>query len=247
MSAEILALIPARGGSKGLPRKNLLPVAGRPVIAYAIAQALASRHVDRVVVSTDDEEIAETALRHGAEVPFLRPAELAGDLSPDVDAFHHALTTLREQEGYGCDYVVHLRAPTVLRAVEDIDEAIELILADPQADTLRSVSPARQTPYKMWRERDGRIEPLLRCDGLEEPWSMPRQALPAVYWQNGYVDIVRADVVLEQRRMTGERVLPYVVAKEVPELDHPEDLEKLEAWIRERGLTLAPRRTRHAV
>jgi len=247
VNVEILALIPARGGSKGIPRKNVLPIAGKPAIAYSIDQAKASRHIGRVVVSTDDDEIAETALRHGAEVPFRRPSDLAGDLSPDIDAFYHALSTLRDREGYTCSYVVHLRPPTILRAVEDIDEAIEMIVADPEADTLRSVTPASVSPYKMWRPVDGRIVPLLTCQGIDEPWSMPRQLLPQVYWQNGYVDIIRSDVILEHRRMTGTHVIPYVVNKDVPELDYAEDVARLEARIREKGLALEPRKVRDAI
>jgi N-acylneuraminate cytidylyltransferase len=247
VNVEVLALIPARGGSKGIPRKNVLSIAGKPAIAYSIEQARASRHIRRVVVSTDDDEIAETALRYGAEVPFRRPAELAGDLSPDIDAFYHALATLREREGYGCDYVVHLRPPTILRAVEDIDEAIETIVAHPEADTLRSVTWAPVSPYKMWRPVQERIEPLLACEGIEEPWSMPRQLLPQVYWQNGYVDVIRSDVILERRRMTGSHVIPYFVDKDIPELDYVEDVARLEARIRERGLGLEPRKAREAI
>lgn len=248
--SEVLALIPARGGSKGIPRKNLLEVAGKPAIAYSIGHAQASRYVDRVVVSTDDDEIAAVARSYGADVPFLRPAELAGDLSPDVDTFVHALRTLSQAEGYRCDYVVHLRPPTVLRAVEDIDEAIELICADPDADSLRSVSPAELSPYKMWRSEGKYLDPLLADSRWPQPHSMPRQLLPQVYWQNGYVDVVRSDVILAGS-MTGKNVLPYLVDKGVREIDEPEDVERLEAFIRAHGTSPPPRdpdaRRRHAV
>jgi len=248
--AEILALIPARGGSKGIPRKNILPIAGRPAIAYSIQQALDSRLVDRVIVSTDDEEIAEVARKHGAEVPFLRPAELAGDLSPDIEAFVHALEWLKQHEGYSCDYVVHLRPSTILRSVNDIDEAIELVASDPEADTLRSVSPAKLSPYKMWRQGGRYMTPLLTHPEIEEPQSMPRQLLPQVCWQNGYVDVVRSDVIF-RRRMSGNRVLPFLVEKDVPELDFEDDVRILEEWIRVHGLHVEPRKQsaspRHSV
>jgi len=242
---EILALIPARGGSKGIPGKNILPIAGKPAIAYSIEQALASRHIKRTVVSTDSPEIADVARRYGAEVPFLRPGGYAEDLSPDIDVFRHALDQLLGQGGYRCEYVVHLRPPTVLRSVEDIDEAIQLIVSDPEADTLRSVSAATLSPYKMWVPMDRYMVPLLRHPDFEEPQSMPRQLLPQVYWQNGYVDIVRSDVI-RAGRMSGAKVIPYPVVKDVPELDYPEDVERLEIWIAAHGTTVGPRRLKRA-
>ena len=119
--SEVLALIPARGGSKGIPRKNLMPLAGRPLIAYSIEQATSARHITRVIVSTDDEEIARVARDHGAEVPFMRPPEFALDLSPDIDVFRHALTWLRDNESYVPELVVHLRPTGPVRRIELID------------------------------------------------------------------------------------------------------------------------------
>lgn len=236
---KVLALIPARGGSKGIPRKNILPIAGKPVIAYSIAQARASKRVDRVVVSTDDAEIAEIAAAHGAEVPFRRPAEFARDDSPDIDVFLHALRHLRDHEGYRCDYVVHLRPPTVLRRTEDIDRAIDLLAADPEADSLRSVSPAALTPYKMWRGRGPYIEPVLSSPDGRELHSMPRQLLPQVFWQNGYVDVIRSRVILAGS-MCGSRVMPFVVRHEVAELDYREDVEALERHLANADANLEP-------
>ena len=133
----ILALIPARGGSKGIPRKNLVPLLGKPFIAYSIEQALASAWITRTVVSTDDAEIAAAARQFGAETPFMRPAEFAQDHSLDLEVFQHALRWLKKEEGYTCDLVVHLRPTGPVRRVEVIDEAIELMLAHPEADALR--------------------------------------------------------------------------------------------------------------
>jgi CMP-N,N'-diacetyllegionaminic acid synthase len=226
---DVLALIPARGGSKSIPRKNLVPIAGRPLIAYSIAHALASRHITRVIVSTDDEEIAAVARAHGAEVPFMRPVELAGDLSTDFDVFQHVLATLRDTEQYGCECVVHLRPTGPVRQVARIDEAIELFLQHPDADSLRSVTWPGQTPYKMWRERDGYLEPLLHVAGVREPYCQPRQQLPEVFWQNGYVDIVRPRAILDMGLMCGRRILPFVMHEPVLELDYPEDIPAIEA------------------
>src|SRR5688500_18404649 len=118
MSDRVMALIPARGGSKGIPRKNLLMIAGKPLIAYTILQALAATRINRVIVSTDDEEIARVSREWGAEVPFVRPSHFAGDHSPDIDVFRHALEWLAQTEGYQLEMVVHLRptCPTIGRA-----------------------------------------------------------------------------------------------------------------------------------
>jgi N-acylneuraminate cytidylyltransferase len=193
-------------------------------------QAKVSQRITRVVVSTDDEEIAAVARQWGAEVPFMRPAEFAQDLSPDLDVFHHALTWLREHDGYEPEAVVHLRPPGPLRRVERIDEAVDHLLADPTADAVRAVSRPIQTPYKMWRlAADGSLEPLLRLPGLADCQSVPRQRLPQVYWQNGYVDVLRPRAIFEHQSMWGRRVLPLFVEEHLLELDYPEDIPALEA------------------
>ncbi len=233
MSDGVLALVPARGGSKGIPRKNLIEVAGRPLIAWSILQGIAATRVDRVVVSTDDPEIAAVAREWGAEVPFLRPAEHARDESPDIDVFRHALAALAGDEGYEPDLVVHLRPTGPVRRVEDIDAAVDLLAAHPEADAVRSVSVVRQSPYKMWLLRDdGAMEPLLRIPGVPDCQSGPRQGLPVVHWQNGYVDVLRPRAVLEHDSMWGDRVLAFVVDHGLLELDYPEDVPPVEDALR---------------
>ena len=251
MPDRVLALIPARGGSKGIPRKNLLPLAGKPMIAYSILQARVSRLVDRTIVSTDDEEIAEVSRQWGAEVPFLRPAEYAQDLSPDIDAFRHALEWLRDTEGWLPEVVVHLRPPGPVRRIDLVDRAIALLLDHPEADAVRSVRRALQTPYKMWRlADDGAMEPLLRLPGVADCQSLPRQGLPEVYWQSGYVDVLRPRAVLEMGSMWGRRVLPFVVEEPIFEIDYPEQVQEVEEALRhiEAGEPLgASLPTRHSV
>lgn len=229
---EILALIPARGGSKGIPRKNLLPVAGRPLIAYPIATALASQCITRTIVSTDDAEIAEASRAAGAEVPFIRPAAYAHDTATDLDVFRHALTWLREHEGYTCDLVVHLRTTAPVRHAAVVDEAITRLLARPDAHALRSVSRPHQSPFKMWRPAGDFIEPLVPVAGLAEAHSQPRQVLPEVFWQSSYVDIVRPEVVLDLGMIAGHRVLPFLITDPSPDLDDVEDIPALEAALR---------------
>jgi N-acylneuraminate cytidylyltransferase len=224
---HVLALIPARGGSKSVPRKNVLPIAGKPLIAYTIEHALTCAAITRTIVSTDDEEIAGVALRFGAEVPFMRPAEFATDEATDLDVFRHALLWLREK-GYSPDLVLHLRATTPLRRVEVLDRAVHAMLAHPEADALRSVCLAEQTPYKMWKIEDGYLRPVVPIPGVTEAHSRPRQSLPEAYWQNGYVDIVRPRTILELGSMCGQTLLPFVVEPEGPDLDYPDQIPQLE-------------------
>jgi len=140
MTERVLALIPARGGSKGIPGKNIMTIGGKPLIAHTILQAQASQRINRVIVSTDDEQIAAVSREWGAELPFIRPAEFAQDLSPDIDVFRHALNWLREHEGYVPDLVVHLRPTGPVRRIVLIDQAIGELAAHPEADALRSVA-----------------------------------------------------------------------------------------------------------
>ena len=229
MNNQILALIPARGGSKGIPRKNVMLIAGKPLIAYSILQGQASKLINRVIVSTEDEEIAEVAQQWGAEVPFMRPSEYAQDLSPDIDLFRHALTWLQQHEDYVPDLVVHLRPTCPVRRVELIDKAINTLAARPEASALRSVTLAMQTPYKMWHiTSDNYLEPVVRIKGIPDSQSLPRQQLPPVYWQNGYVDVMRPRAVLENRSMWGDCAIPFIVDEPIFELDYPENIPAVE-------------------
>jgi N-acylneuraminate cytidylyltransferase len=227
---EVLALIPARGGSKSVPRKNLLQVAGKPLIAYSIGHALECTKITRTIVSTDDDEIAEVARSFGAEVPFRRPAEAATDTATDLQVFRHALLFLQEQ-GYTPELVVHLRPTGPVRRIDLIEHAINMMLRHPEADSVRAVGLADQTPYKMWRIEGSYLRQALPLAGFPESHSMPRQKLPAVYWQNGYVDIVRPRTIIELDSMVGQVVLPFVVEGKIHELDYPEQIPELAAAV----------------
>ncbi|MEQ1898880.1 MAG: acylneuraminate cytidylyltransferase family protein [Vicinamibacterales bacterium] len=212
---HVLAIVPARGGSKSIPRKNLRPLAGHPLIAYSIAAGRMANRVTRVIVSTDDPEIAAIAREYGADVPFLRPTQLAQDDTPDLPLFQHALAWLREHEGYEPECVVQLRPTSPLRPVGLVDRAIDLLIADPEADSVRGVTVPNQNPHKMWKHAEGRfLQPLLPDDGLHEPFNMPRQSLPEVFWQTGHVDVVRCDTIRKGASLTGKRILPIVVGRE---------------------------------
>lgn len=226
---NVLALIPARGGSKSIPRKNIRLFAGYPLIAYSIAAALAAESITRVVVSTDDEEIAAIARKYGADVPFIRPAQYAQDTTPDLPVFQHALTWLEDHEEYRADLVVQLRPTSPLRKVWHIDQAVWRLVERPDADSIRSVCVPFQNPFKMWRIMpDGFMKPLIEID-MQEPYNQPRQVLPEVYWQTGYVDAAWADTILEKNSMTGENILPLVIdAADWIDIDSPEDWSRAE-------------------
>jgi CMP-N-acetylneuraminic acid synthetase len=234
---EILAIIPARGGSKGIPRKNIRPFAGNPLIAFSIAAALQAETVTRVLVTTDDEEIAGIARRYGAETPFLRPAELAADNTIDLPVFQHALMWLDENEHYKPDVVLHLHATTPVRPQGCLDQAVRLLLAQGQADCVRSVVEAGQNPHKMWRidPEAGRMIPLLTIPGVPEPYNAPRQSLPPVYWQTGHVNAIRPAAILGGS-MTGRIILPIVIdPRFLVDIDTPADWVHAE-WLVAQGV-----------
>ncbi|HET58876.1 MAG TPA: acylneuraminate cytidylyltransferase [Chloroflexi bacterium] len=210
---EVLAIIPARGGSKGLPGKNVHDFAGFPLIAYSIAAAKQAKTVTRTIVSTDDDEIAAVAQEWGAEVPFRRPAEISQDRSLDIDTFLHALRWLEEHENYRPDLVVQLRPTSPIRPPDLIDNAVMRMLDYPQAESLRGVVPAGQNPFKMWLidENDPFMQPLNLVEGMPEPYNAPRQSLPQAYWQTGHIDVIRPHVILDKHQMSGSPILSYQI------------------------------------
>ena len=231
---HILALIPARGGSKGIPRKNIKDFAGYPLIAWSVAAGLQAKSVSRVIVSTDDAEIAAVARECGAETPFLRPAELAQDRTTDFPVFEHALKWLEEIEGYKPEIVVQLRPTSPIRPKDMVDQAVGILVQRPEADSVRGVVPAAQNPHKMWRFNgyDMPMNPLLDVAGIAEPYNAPRQVLPPVYWQTGHIDAIRATTISRKHSMTGDVVYPLVIdPRYTVDIDTPADWEKYQALV----------------
>jgi N-acylneuraminate cytidylyltransferase len=228
---EILALIPARGGSKGIPRKNIRTFAGHPLIAYSIAAGLQANRLMRVVVTTDDQEIAQVARSCGAETPFLRPAELAQDRTTDLPVFQHALRWLAEHEDYHPQVVVHLRPTTPIRPLDLVDRSVSLLLAHPEADSVRGITPAHQNPFKMWlmEGQDKPIYPLTNVPGVVEPYNAPRQTLPKAYAHTGLIDTIRPATILEMDSMSGRTILPILFDPAYDaDLDTPADWKNAE-------------------
>ena len=230
---EVLALIPARGGSKGIPRKNIRAFAGFPLVSYSIAAARQANTVRRIVVSTDDEEISAIARQYGAETPFLRPPELARDATTDLPVIEHALNWFEQAENYRPDLVVQLRPTSPLRPPGLVDSAVHILLDHPDADSVRGVVPAAQNPHKMWRfvSADKPIEPLLVVPGMPEPYNAPRQVLPLVYWQTGHIDVIRVPVIMKKHTLTGDVVYPVVIDSR-----YSVDIDNLADWARYESL-----------
>lgn len=229
--SEVLGLIPARSGSKSIPEKNITLLAGRPLLAYTCEAALASKRVTRVVLSTDDEEIAGVGRKCGVEVPFLRPAELARDDTPSFAVVEHCLRWLAENERFKPDIVVLLQPTSPLRRADHIDGALER-MEEVGAETVVSVVevPHRFSPYSIMSLDDG----LLR-----DFWQGPvpfdryrRQEVPVLYARNGpAVVAARTQVLAERRSFYGSRVVPYLMtAAESIDIDDPFDLEQ-SAWL----------------
>jgi CMP-N,N'-diacetyllegionaminic acid synthase len=223
---KILAIIPARGGSKGIKRKNLALIEDKPLLAFSIEHALQSKKIDRVIVSTEDAEIAEVALNYGAEVPFMRPDNLAEDHVLDFPVFEHVLDELRATESYTPDIVVHLRPTAPIRKIEWIDEAIDLLINNSEADSVRSVSEPSMHPYRMFDiDKQGYLDPIMKhCHTT--PYLLRRQDLPIVYFYNCVIDVTKPETLKKLRSMTGDKILPYILnPDEVFDIDTQRDLD----------------------
>ena len=230
--AVAISLIPARGGSKGIPGKNLALLDGKPLIAYSIEDSLNCSLISRTIVSTDDPEIAEVARKYGAEVPFIRPSELAQDDTPDFPVFLHALEWLRANEDLSPDMFVQLRPTTPIRPSKIIERGIEMLLKNMEADCVRTVRESPLTPYKMWQWEEGFLKPFIQLDG-QESYNMPRQMLPKVFQHDGVLDVIRTSTILEKNSVTGDHILPLLIEESFLsiDIDRPVDLLIAEAFL----------------
>lgn len=223
-SPSVIALVPARAGSKRVPDKNVRLLGGHPVIAYTIAAARESGVFAAVVVSTDSEDYVAIARHYGAEVPFTRPAEIADDLSPDIEWVDHTLRKLREQgRVYDCFSI--LRPTSPFRQAATIQRAWNQFISEDGIDSLRAVEKCRQHPGKMWVVRQKRMTPLLPLAPSELPWhSSQYQALPEVFVQNASLEIAWSRVVFDEHSISGTVLTPFFPeGYEGFDLNHPSD------------------------
>ncbi len=221
-----LGIIPARGGSKRIPRKNVILLDGKPLITYSIDAARNSRRLSRTIISTDDEEIISVARHAGGDAPFLRPAEIAADSSPMVVVIEHVLRYL-EGPGGKVDAVVLLQPTSPFRTNRHIYEAIELFERS-GADTVTSVCGAREHPYYSWTLRNGELAPFFSLAHQ----SMTRQELPPAFFENGAIFVVRREV-LRSGTLYGRVIVPYQMdQRNSVDIDTPDDLAWAEWLIR---------------
>ncbi len=235
---NVVAIIPARGGSKGVPKKNIALLGGYPLIAYSIVASKQSSRILRTIVSTDSEEIKKVALEFGAEVPFLRPSEFAQDRSTDAEVFRHAVDWFKMNEGAVPDLIVQLRPTTPLRHYADIDRAIDELIRHPEATGLRSAHELAEPPHKMFKlTPEGYFEGFFPEDPRPEYFNLPRQVLPKAYGPNGYVDIIKTVEFMRTGSLYGSKILGFTTPVAL-EVDTHEDLDRLSYVVRTQGHAL---------
>ncbi len=227
----------ARGGSKGVPKKNIRLLGGYPLIAYSIAACHLTLRLQRTIISTDDEEIADIARSFDADVPFKRPVEFARDDSTDKQVFEHAINWFTENEKYTPEYWIHIRPTTPLREPYLLDQSIERIAATPEATSLVSVHEIEESPGKMFGMLDGYLHGLCPLDPRPEYFTLPRQEFPPVYFGNGYVDIVRTSTLDKYNSCYGPRMLSFL-APDTGEIDREEDFKELNYFLQHNKYTL---------
>ncbi|WP_091959171.1 acylneuraminate cytidylyltransferase family protein [Bradyrhizobium shewense] len=230
--SRAVAFIPARSGSKRVRNKNILPLGGHPIMAYSIRAAIDSGVFGSVICATDSELYADIARHYGAEVPFLRSAEISGDKSPDIE---WVVWMLNQLTAIGCHFDIFsiLRPTSPFRLPETIQRAWSTFLADPGADSLRAVEKCKQHPGKMWVIRGGRMLPLLPFSNGDTPWHSSQYAsLPLVYAQDASLEIAWSRVPLKLNSIAGEAIIPFVSqGYEGFDINEPED-----CWLAERLL-----------
>lgn len=209
ISSEVWAIIPARSGSKGVPNKNIRLLSGIPLIAYSIVAALKSKIIKRVIVSTDSDEYALIAKKYGAEVPFLRPLDISNDKATDTQFFEHAIDWFEKYEGIVPKYFAHLRPTTPLRDPAIIDDALTGFIGS-KFSALRSCHKMSESSYKSFEIEDEKLKCLCNGGFDIEGANLARQSLPTTFDANGYVDIVRSEMVMAKGMVHGDNVKAYV-------------------------------------
>lgn len=224
---EVIAVIPARSGSKGIKNKNIVELKGFPLFTYSIATAKLCKSINRILVSTDSEEYAKIAKEYGAEVPFLRPTEISQSQSKDIEYLRHALLELARREKKIPEYIALLRPTTPLRDAAMVDKAIEQLKERQKATALVSVHYTEECPYK-WMV-------IGKTGYLESPFStlepddvnLPRQSFPSMLIPDGYIDVLKSEVILEKGCVYGSNAIPYLITEKVIDVDTKRDFEEL--------------------
>jgi len=225
---NIVTVIPARGGSKSIPLKNIQLLNQKPLISYSISYSQQCPLVSHTVVSTDSKRIAEIAKEFGADAPFIRPAEIAQDDTQDFPVIQHALEQLESIYKTRIDAIAWLRPTSPLRPEGLIERALEILQLNPSCSSVRSVVKSAEHPYRQWLINDGLIESVVKETGVKEPYNMPRQSLPDVYFQSGDLELVKRDTIV-RGSISGDKVMPLIIDRsEMLDIDHFDDLKNAE-------------------
>ncbi len=223
---KILCVIPSRSGSKEIPNKNIKIFNGKPLIAHTISYAKKCKLITHTIVSTDSEEYAKIATQHGGNVPFLRPKKYSSDLSQDIDFMFHAVVECEKLNNIIYDFIILLRVTSPLRPKKLIEKALDLMILNPEATSIKAVMPSKEHPYKHWVP-DGKYIRGYE-NSIHEPYNLPRQQLPKAYYSAGDLEIVKRDVVLNGS-VSGDKVIPLLLSREeVIDIDSIEDWNKAE-------------------
>lgn len=231
---KVYAIIPARSGSKGVKNKNIRTLEGYPMIAYSIVACKMCKGIDRIIVSTDSEDYAKIARYYGAETPFLRPEEISGDDSTDIEFMQHAINWFAENEGELPELFMHIRPTYPLRDPKIMEDALLRMNNDFTATSLRSAYLASNTPYKWFNLREDGYYTPIRDDMTLDQANNPRQVFPDVFIPDGYVDILKTSHIIEKDLMHGDRMIGFVVPDGI-DVDALRDIEYLEYIIKDSG------------
>ena len=233
---NILCIIPARSGSKGIPDKNIKLFHNKPLLAWSIIQAQKSKHEMKIIVSTDSEEYANIAKDYGAEVPFLRPKELSDDLSIDLEFIQFTTNKLKIEQNYIPDIILQLRPTSPNRSIKILDECLDIFIENfKNYDSLRTVVEVDKTPYKMYSIENNKLIPLFdNINNLKESFNQPRQILPKSYLHNGYIDILKTSL-LKHNIISGKKIYPFIMKKE-----DKIDIDNLDDWVQAENNFIPP-------
>jgi CMP-N,N'-diacetyllegionaminic acid synthase len=219
---NVLCVIPARSGSKGVKDKNIRDFKGKPLIAHTIEYAQKCDLLTKTIVSTDSLEYSEIAKKFGVDVPFIRPSEFAKDSSQDIDFIYHSLFECEDYYKIQFDYVVLLRPTSPVRLPNLIEKGLSLISSDPKASSLKAITKSTEHPYRQW-EMDKEKYIVGYEKGIYEPYNLPRQKLPTVYYSSGDLEIIKRDTIVGGS-VSGENIIPLVLnKKDVVDIDSEDD------------------------
>jgi CMP-N,N'-diacetyllegionaminic acid synthase len=222
---NIITVIPARGGSKSIPFKNIQLLNGKPLISYSINYSLNCPDISHTIVSTDSDEISLIARKFNAEVPFIRPTEISGDDVEDYPVIKHALGIIENIYDQKIDAIVWLRPTSPLRPPNLIERALEILKSYPECSSIRSVVKSKEHPYRQWSPKGDFIQGVIQKNNIDEAFNLPRQKLPDVYFQSGDIEVVRRETIIKGS-ISGENVAPLLIRQnEMLDIDYLYDLK----------------------